>query len=103
MTHSYNTQRESSECNSVLCGQPQSTAAAQDELRMEFEDKKQELFDLCLEMRRTRAFKTMSWEDLQNLRLTTHLAAQVKPNPADAIWYNLKHMKLYLLYLFPFL
>jgi hypothetical protein len=85
----------------VLCGQPRSTTAAQDELRMDYEDKKEELFDLCLEMRRTRAFKTMSWEDVQNLRLTTHLAAQVKPKPDDAIWYNLKHMKLYCSICFP--
>jgi hypothetical protein len=68
---------------------------------MDYEDKKEELFDLCLEMRRTRAFKTMSWEDVQNLRLTTHLAAQVKPKPDDAIWYNLKHMKLYCSICFP--
>jgi hypothetical protein len=63
---------------------------------MEFEEAKEDLFDLCMEMRSRGAFKTMSWEDLQNLRLTSHLAAQVKPKPDDPMWYNLKHMKLYL-------
>jgi hypothetical protein len=84
----------------VLRGQPQTSAGPCDELRTEFEEAKEELFDLCMEMRSRGAFKTMSWEDIQNLRLTSHLAAQVKPKPDDAMWYNnLRHTKLYLRYL----
>ena len=79
----------------MLCGQPQTVAGPQDELRMEFEEKKQELFDLCVEMRATGAFTKLSWKDMQNFRLTTHLAAQMEPRPHDSTWYNIKHMHTY--------
>ena len=80
----------------MLCGQPKTTAGPHDELRMEFEDKKQELYNLCVEMRSVGAIKILSWEDWQTLRLTTLLAAQVEPEPDDRSWYiNLQHMHTY--------
>ncbi|XP_051210569.1 uncharacterized protein [Lolium perenne] len=71
--------------DSTVGGKPQTTTCPHSELRMEFEDKKQELYDLCLEMRSTGAFKSY-WENIQNLRLISHLAAQVKRRSEDPNW-----------------
>ncbi|XP_051210588.1 uncharacterized protein [Lolium perenne] len=81
--------------NTSAGGKPQTTAGPCDELRAEFEEAKEELFDLCMEMRSRGAFKTMSWEDIQNLRLTSHLAAQVKPKPDDAMWRRYKRHRTF--------
>lgn len=70
----------------MLLGQPAATAGAKEELTTQFENKREELFDLLLEVRKTQAYQPFSWKSLQSLSLTRQLAAQVKPRPNDPNW-----------------
>ncbi|XBJ27471.1 hypothetical protein VPH35_004730 [Triticum aestivum] len=58
-------------------GKPKpTTAAAQEELKMQFQKKKEE----------THTYPNLSWEALQVNQLATRLVGKVEPRPADYYW-----------------
>ncbi|VAH22694.1 uncharacterized protein LOC119311670 [Triticum dicoccoides] len=62
------------------------TAAAQEELKMQFQKKKEELFDVLVELSRTRTYPSLSWEAFQVNQLAARLVGKVEPRPGDYYW-----------------
>lgn len=72
----------------ILVWQPKpSTAGAQEELKMQYQKKKNELFDVLVELTRTGTYPGLSWKGFKVNRLMTQLSAHVEPRPHDSYWY----------------
>ncbi|XBJ20351.1 hypothetical protein VPH35_011191 [Triticum aestivum] len=63
-----------------------STPGAQEELKMQYQKKKNELFDVLVELTRTGTYPSLSWKGFQVNRLMTQLSAHVEPRPYDSYW-----------------
>ena len=74
-------------CSCIWQPKP-TTAAAQEELKMQFQKKKEELFDVLVELSRTHTYPNLSWEALQVNQLATRLVGKVEPRPGDYYWYS---------------
>ncbi|KAF6991858.1 hypothetical protein CFC21_008907 [Triticum aestivum] len=53
---------------------------------MQYQKKKNELFDVLVELTRTGTYPSLSWKGFQVNRLMTQLSAHVEPRPYDSYW-----------------
>ncbi|KAE8773647.1 hypothetical protein D1007_54050 [Hordeum vulgare] len=63
-----------------------STPGAQEELKMQYQKKKNELFDVLVELTKTDTYPSLSWKGFQVNRLMTQLSAHVEPRPHGSYW-----------------